>query len=148
MRIIILFVLLLLSAGSIGQSAPRAVNWQKVFGWKHSEIVAYVDKSSLRREIDNNKEYGYGVILFRRDYPVEITVKDKKITVTSFARYFIFDCKGAMHAPIADYYFNLNHLPAIGDDVVLAIDYSANPQDPQEMSKSNPIYKTICPTYI
>ncbi len=148
MRVIILFVLLFLSIGSNSQPASRTVNWQKVIGWSHPEMDAYVDRSSVSRETENGKDYGSGIILFMRDYPVELTINNKKIIVTSFARYFIIDCKSAMQAPIADYYFNLDHLPQQGDAVVLAIKYSDNPQEPKEMSKSNVIYKTLCPTYI
>ena len=148
MRLLFPLVLLLLSVGVLAQQATRSIKWERMIGWKHSEVEAYYDVKSLKREATDNKEYAYGIILFHRKYPVEVDIQGTKTTVTSFARYFVIDCDKAIIAPIADYYFNLNRLPTITDKLVSAIDYSGNAPDATEIQKSNPIYKTLCPVYI
>lgn len=122
----------------------RTIEWVKVSGWRHSEIVAYVDAKSLRRDLD--KDLGYGVMLFSREYPVEITINGKKIEVNSVARYLVVDCKNSYLVPIMDLYFNTPELPIITDISVAKVDQGTI--KPIELSKKDPTYKTFCPEYI
>jgi hypothetical protein len=148
MRRLFLFVLLFLSIGVLAQQELRIIKWQKIVGWKHPEVVAYFDVYSLRRDTSDGRDFGYGMILFHRDYPVEVTVQGNTATATDFARYFIVDCDKAMIAVVTEYYFNLNHLPLITDKLVYAVDYSEQTPEPKDISKSDPVYKTLCPKYI
>lgn len=148
MRILFPLILLLLSVGVLAQQAVRTIKWEKMIGWKHPEVTAYFDVHSIKRDTDDGKDFGYGIILFHRNYPVTINVQGNEAIVTSFARYFIIDCDKAVIATISDYYFNLGRLPTITDKLVYAVDYSENVPEPKDISKSDPIYKTLCPKYI
>lgn len=148
MRILLPLVLLLLSVGVLAQQGLRSIQWQKMIGWKHPEVTAYFDVLSLKRDTSDGKDFGYGMILFHRDYPVEVTVQGKTAIATDFARYFIIDCDKTMIAVVAEYYFNLTRLPLITDKLVYAVDYAEQIPEPKDISKSDPIYKTLCPKYI
>lgn len=128
----------------MSEVARRTVEWKKILGWRHSEITAYVDTKSLERDLV--KDYGYGVLLFTRQYPVDITINGKKIQVKSVVRYVIVDCKNMHLAPIMDLYFDTDGLPTISDVSIARVDQG--PVKPVEILKKDPIYKTLCPEYI
>lgn len=150
MRIFYLLVLLLLSVGVLAQQELRSVQWKKMIGWKHPEVEAYFDVRSLRSDKDSKTDIRYGMILFQRKIPIKVSVYGEEIEVTSLARYFIIDCDRTVVSVISDYYFTLTRLPVITDTPTRAIDYSepGNLPDPKQISKSDPIYKTLCPRYI
>lgn len=131
------------------QQASRVIKWQKIIGWKHAEITAYVDVNSLTRDTKDGKDIASGIILYHRSQPVEIDLSlEKKSIVTGFARYFLIDCDRMLMLPVVDYYFNLPKLPTVKDPLVTAIDYTEKQQEPAEISKDNVVYKTLCPKYI
>jgi hypothetical protein len=138
----------MLSICSLAEEAVRVIHWQKMMGIKHPELQVYVDPATVRQEDDNGIRYGYAAVLFHRQYPVDIKVDGKPYTATSVIRYYIASCDKHMLASVVDYYFNLNRLPVISDQPLLTIDHSSEKKAAQEVSKENPIFKTLCPEYI
>lgn len=147
MRKLLLLALILLLA--VANAAPkREIKWVLISSIGHKEIVAYIDTNSYRKIEDNGNNIGTGTILYYRAYPVEVDFGTGKKTVTSLAKQFIADCKTGNILPLADYYFNTSGLPTINDQPVGAVDYTKMDVEPVQVSKTNPVYRALCPEYI
>ena len=147
-KLLLLLALVMLSVTSLAEEAVRTIHWKKVIGLKHPELQIYVDPDTVRQEMDAGIKYGYGAILFHREYPVNIKVDGKPYIATSVVRYYIISCDKHMMASVVDYYFNLNRLIVITDVPLLTIDHSKEEKAAKEVSKDHPLYKTLCPEYI
>ena len=150
MRKLLFSLFLLLSSVGVSvnlsaQDAPRVIKWQKVSNWKIPGIQVYVDVNTVKR---NENDIALGAFLFYRKTSIDTEVQGKTIQVSSFVRLYAVDCKKELMLPAADYYFNLPSLPVITDVPIVAIDYSNANDEPKEISKQHPIYKTLCPSYL
>ena len=147
-KLICLFLLFAITVFSMAETTPRVATWMKIYGWKIAEIQPYVDTSTVKHEAKNGHDYATGMVLFYRQYPVEVTVQGNKYTVTSIARYYIVDCDQPMVVQILDFYFNTDRLPVVADAPVVAVDYRESKELPKEIPKEHALYKTFCPVYI
>lgn len=146
---ILSLLLLMLTIGSPSASAMREIHWQKIMGWKHAEMQIYVDPATVMQKVsDDGVKYGYGAVLFHRQYPVTVTVGGESYVVTSLIQYYIVSCNQQAMAPIRDYYFNLDRLVVMADKPLLSIDNVGDKLKVKEISKNHPLYKTLCPEYI
>ncbi len=146
-----LLLLLLVFMFSLCPSAEETVkvtSWKKIIGWKHPELQIYVDLHSVRQEINDDTSYGTGAVLFHRDYPVIITINDTSYVTTSVVRYYIVSCDKRLMMSMVDYYYNLNRLVLSTDKPILIIDHSKKAANAKEISKYDPLYKTMCPEYV
>lgn len=147
-KLLFLFLLIIISALASSAETTRTVNWKKIYGWKIPEIQPYIDISTVKHEIRDGHDYAVGMVLFYRQYPVEVTVDGNKYTVTSLARYYVIDCDTRFMATAADFYLDPERLPTISDKPLVAVDYRESKDAPQEIAKEHPLYKTLCPVYI
>ncbi len=146
-KLLFLFLLVVVSIGFPAETL-RTVTWKKIYGWKIAEIQPYIDISTVKHEIRDGHDYAVGMVLFYRQYPVEVTVDGNKYTVTSLARYYVIDCDTRFMATAADFYLDSGRLPTISDKPVVVVDYRESKDAPQEIAKEHPLYKTLCPVYI
>jgi hypothetical protein len=141
-------LLLMLSIISTSAGAAREMNWKPIIGWKHAEMQIYVETDTVRQVEKSGIKYGYGMVLFHRQYPVTVQIDGTLHVVTSLVRYYIVSCDQHIAAPITDYYFQLDRLVVITDEPLLTIDNSGKKEFAKEISKKDPLYKTLCPEYI
>lgn len=127
-------------------SASRVVYWEKLVGWKHTVVTAYVDTSSIRH--DDELDLGYGVLLFTRDIAVNMDVGGRDIAVNAVAVHLVINCKTANMAPVNEFYFNTTSLPTITTVPLTAKDFSDSPPHVSTISKKHTIFRTLCPYYI
>jgi len=150
MRNFILSLLLLVfSFNSPSAEATKEIHWQKIIGWKHAEMEIYIDPATVTQKItDSGIKYGYGAVLFHRQYPVTVTIGDKPYVVTSLLQYYLVSCDQHAMISIKDYYFNINRLVTVADMPLTAMGNTTLKTVPKEISKNHPLYKTLCPEYI
>ena len=145
-KIIILFLIAIVTAISSADTAVRKEpNWEKIVFWKGKGTEAYIDRNS----VTHNDSITFGVITLKLKTPTRINDgTGKTVLVTVIARYVAIDCTNAAIAPIADFHFNIKGLPSLSDTPLGAIDYSSVKDNIIPISKSEPIYMALCPTYI
>lgn len=145
-----LYVNILLVVSCVAYAQPmREVKWVKIHDFIHPEFTTYFDAKTISRTVDADGDFGVGVIAFHRTEPITIDFGLGKKTVTTFARHYMVDCKHARIAPMEDFYFNnSNRLPSVLDMPVGAVNYESSTAEPTKISKDNPIFKVLCPTYI
>ena len=128
---------------------PREIEWKKIAGWKGKNTTAYVDVKSIQTHREDNVDYKMGMILFYRNEPKEINIPGTKpFSANIFASYYIADCDNYKVATISDFYFNLDRLPLPTDEPFRTFDYSDNVTKVQGVSKDNPLFIELCPSYI
>ena len=72
-------------------------------------------------------------------------VQKNNSKVSSMARYYLADCKTAVFVKIADFYFTVEK-PEANSKPLYTKKYKDD--EPGELDKTKPLYKTICPAYI
>jgi hypothetical protein len=143
-KLILAFLIAVLMSPSY--STGRVVHWEKLVGWKHNVVTAYVDTSTV--EHDDELDFGYGVLLFTRDIAVNMEVGGKDFTVNAVAVHLVIDCKNAKMAPISEFYFNTTVLPSATTVPLTAIDFSDSPPLVSTISKKHTFFRILCPDYI
>jgi len=142
-------LLLLVSCVAYAQQPIREIQWVKIHDLTHPEFTTYFDAKTLNRTVDKDGDFGVGVIAYHRAEPITVDFGLGKKTVTTFARHYMVDCKHARITPMEDFYFNnANRLPTALDRPVGAVNYESATAEPTKISRDNPVFKTLCPTYI
>lgn len=141
--------LLLVACVSYAQQPIREIKWVKIYDFIHPEFAIYFDIKTMSRTVDEDGDFGVGVIAYHRSNPITIDFGLGKKTVTTLARHYMADCKHGRITPMEDFYFNnSSRLPGVLDLPVGAVNYESSTAEPTKISKDNPIFKTLCPTYI
>lgn len=149
-KFISFFLLLFVLSTTVAKDDPvRTTSWQKVLGWSHPDIDLYIDISTVKHDMSPGRHYSFGMLLFRRKSSIAINIVGETLLTNSFARYYIVDCNNALAAPLVDFYFNTEELPVVRDKPDKAIDYTESDSiDAFQISKSDIIFKTMCPKFI
>ena len=147
------FILLLTILTVIGVFAddkkPRVIEWKKIIGWKGKNTIAYVDTKSITVHREEDVDYKIGMIMFYRKNPTEVTVPGTEpFSANIFASYYVADCEKYRVATLQDFYFNLDRLPTATDEPFKTFDYSKHVTKVEDVSKDDPLFAELCPSYI
>jgi hypothetical protein len=142
------FIVVAFTSSSINcqEVTEKPYDWQPVLGLKIAGQKAYFDQNGIETKVENEKaKINVGDILFVFNVPKEIETNKGKFIGKSVITHMIVECKSGSLAPIYDIMFDVEK-PTLADKPLAGHKYEK--KDMMQLSKKDPLYKTLCPEYI
>lgn len=143
-----LYLILLISASSFAADllSPKPIKWVPVIGYKDQGTRGFYDKNSVNEIKDSNSRVVFGNILVVSDKVVIGRYRGKVYQAKSMVRIIMVNCTNNYVTPIFDLYYD-KEFPTNEDVPVHSTDYG-NINEIVPLSKTSPLYYTLCPNYI
>jgi hypothetical protein len=139
MKHVFLSLALLFSGTAMAKEKVIPPNWQPVHEIKVSDMKAYYDANGF---ISLNETARAGILMVVYSKPTKIKIGDKEITVRSYVRAFIVECKKNLSAPVSDLYF-LEEFPTLTSRPLAGFEYNDG-VGIQPVTPSSIIHRLFC----
>lgn len=145
----LLIFLSILSMSVFGDVVVKETNWQPIYGFNYNGAKTFIDLNTLKNSYSNpEEEFSSGSILIVSAEPKEITIDGKTYSARSAVKYIMVSCKYGIMLPIYDLYFASTN-PTRAETPVIGYKYTGDAKKLAiQLTKSSPIYTTMCPKYI
>lgn len=120
----------------------NSIQWLPVFGIKNQTLKMYFNQQSYIRVGDSEGHYGQGDVLLVFEQPTETILNGKKVIARSMVKSIVVNCKTAVAAPIADYYYSVD--TPRKDEVALGIIRYNVEASAEQISKKSSLFITFC----